>query len=166
MPTYISTNAEPVHSLLYLFLLFLYLPTGYPSRPRLSARQKPAALSVSGYPGFLPPDSGFFRQAAPWSPLWLIGLPNGPKQSLAKGFSQPEPPSAWQQSWRPGLPSNHQGDPAHPCPQQPPHPTTLARPVLAGLQTNPSTPRQPNSNAPPPTGSAPPWPSFASPSHG
>jgi hypothetical protein len=33
MPTYIGASADPVHSLLYLFLLFFYLPMGYPSRP-------------------------------------------------------------------------------------------------------------------------------------
>jgi hypothetical protein len=38
MPTYIDTNAEPVLSLLYLFLLFFYLPMGHPARPHTSAR--------------------------------------------------------------------------------------------------------------------------------
>ena len=38
MPTYIGASAEPALSLLYLFLLFFYLPMGYPSRPHPSAR--------------------------------------------------------------------------------------------------------------------------------
>jgi hypothetical protein len=42
-------------------------------------------------------------------------------------------------SARLGLPSNFQGDSAYRCPQQPPHHTTPARPVLAGPHLRPRT---------------------------
>jgi hypothetical protein len=56
-----------------------------PAWPHLhSFRQNPAV-----HPGFSPPDSGLWWQAAPRSPRWLIGLPSVPKPSPAKGFSTP-----------------------------------------------------------------------------
>ena len=44
MSTDLGASAEPVLFLLYLFLLFFYLPMGYPSRPQSSARQTLAHL--------------------------------------------------------------------------------------------------------------------------
>ncbi len=85
------TTSAPMLNRFYLFYSsfsssFFYLPMGYHSRPHLSDRQKPADLSVGAHPGFSPPDSGSWWQAAPRSPRRLIGLPSARKPSPAKGF--------------------------------------------------------------------------------
>ena len=148
--------SAPMPNRFYLFYISLFCSPlfylwGLVVGPRL-------CIAPIHRPGFLTSDSGSRWQAAPWSPRWLIGLPSAPKPSRAKGISKPESLPVCQQSWRPGLSSNIQGDHTYRCPQQPPHPTTPASTPRAGPQPNPPTPRQPNSNAPPPRDSAPRWP--------
>jgi len=80
---------------------FFYRPMGHPSRRQPSAREKPALPGSYAHPGFSPPDSVPWWQAAPQSPRSLIGLPSARKATPAKGFFQSVPPPVCQQPWRP-----------------------------------------------------------------
>ena len=99
-------TSEPMLNRFYSFISsvsssFFYRPMGHPSRRQPSAREKPALPGSYAHPGFSPPDSVPWWQAAPQSPRWLIGLPSARKATPAKGFFQSVPPPVCQQPWRP-----------------------------------------------------------------
>ena len=68
----------------FLLLSTYGVPLAAPSVCTIEAR-----LSVGVHPRFLPPDSGSWWQAAPWSPRRLIGLLSAQKPSPARGISTP-----------------------------------------------------------------------------
>jgi hypothetical protein len=85
-------TSAPVLNRFYLFYISfsssIYLwgtPRGPISQP---GRSPPRCLTR---PGFSSPDSGSWRQAAPWSFLWPIARRKPPEPSPAKDFSKPVP---------------------------------------------------------------------------
>ena len=150
--TYIGASAEPVLSLLYLFRLFfsssIYL-WGTPRGPiPLPDSSQPP---IRDFRPLIPVHGGrrLHGRLGGQSPAYDVQNRHHPR-----GFPSP----CRDQSAGPGLPSNLQGDRTYLCqPQPPPNPQPASTP-RAGQQPNPPTTRQPNWNAPPPTGSAQLWP--------